>query len=494
VHDGAVRLRTGIATGPLLAWSSPRLRRFAIAHSLAATADALVGVSLAGSLFFSLSADASRGQVLLYLTITMAPFAILAPLVGPLVDRFHGTRRAVAIVLYVIRAGCALGLAITLYDLAFYVLALALLSANKASGVVKHTLIPRLVDDPSQLVAANSSLVQSGAVAGGLGGLVGVAILAMASAPVVLVVAGSVFLMAALAVTRVRLTDDLPVAPASVEYAELHTPSLIVASAGLMALRAGVGYFVFMLAFSLRRASEPPWVYGLAAFAYGAGAFFGHSLAAFLRRRVHEERMMAGALTAAAIVAVVGVLGVNRPTVLAVAAVIGLSASLGRQAFDSLLQRTAPDAMRGRAFTRYETRVQLAWVIGALVATAITLPPEASMAVLAAVFVPVVVVYVRGARDALRFEPAAGQGPLAPAQARLTTAIEWLGASADRHAIIDAAAAADLAVLGGSPPLDDVPRRRMDELRRAALDTRAPITRDDAEEAIALVSSQLGVS
>lgn len=487
-------LRTGIATGPLLAWTSARLRRFAIAHSLAATADALVGVSLAGSLFFSLSADASRSQVLLYLTITMAPFALLAPLVGPLVDRFHATRRAVAVVLYVVRAACAFALAATLYDLAFYVLALALLSANKASGVVKHALVPRLVDDSTQLVAANSSLVQSGAVFGGLGGLVGVAILAAGGAPMVLAVAGSVFVAAALAVSRVHLADEPPEAPASVEYAELHTPSLIVASAGLMALRAGVGYFVFMLAFSLRRASEPPWVYGLAVFAYGAGAFVGHSLAAYLRRRVHEERMMAGALTAAAVVAVVGVLGVSRPTVLVVAAVIGLSSSLGRQAFDSLLQRTAPDAVRGRAFTRYETRIQLAWVIGALLATAITLPAEVSMAVLAVAFVPVVVVYIRDARDALRFEPTVDQGPLAPAQARLTTAIEWLGARAERHAIVDAAAAADLAVLGGSPPLDDATRRRLDELRRGALDATTPITHEDAEEAIALVSSQLGLS
>ena len=46
-------------------------------------ADALVAVSLAGSLFFSLSPEASRQQVLLYLVINMAPFALLAPLVGP---------------------------------------------------------------------------------------------------------------------------------------------------------------------------------------------------------------------------------------------------------------------------------------------------------------------------------------------------------------------------------------------------------------------------
>jgi hypothetical protein len=38
--------------------------------------------------------------------------------------------------------------------------------------------------------------------------------------------------------------------------------------------------------------------------------------------------------------------------------------------FDSLVQRDAPDAARGRAFARFETRFQLVWVVGAVVAVA----------------------------------------------------------------------------------------------------------------------------
>ena len=48
----------------------------------AAAADAFVAVSLADSLFFSISTEASRQQVLVYLLINLVPFAILAPL-GP---------------------------------------------------------------------------------------------------------------------------------------------------------------------------------------------------------------------------------------------------------------------------------------------------------------------------------------------------------------------------------------------------------------------------
>ena len=99
-------------------------------------ADALVAVSLAGSLFFSLSPEASRQQVLLYLVINMVPFALLAPLVGPAVDHFRLGYRWIAVLLGALRALCALALAFSLLDLALYFFALALLVSAKASGVV----------------------------------------------------------------------------------------------------------------------------------------------------------------------------------------------------------------------------------------------------------------------------------------------------------------------------------------------------------------------
>ncbi len=49
--------------------------------------DTLVTVSLAGSLFFSVSPNEAKGKVLLYLLLTIAPFAVVSPLLGPLIDR-----------------------------------------------------------------------------------------------------------------------------------------------------------------------------------------------------------------------------------------------------------------------------------------------------------------------------------------------------------------------------------------------------------------------
>lgn len=466
---------------------------FALAHVIAGAADAFVGVSLARSLFFNVSPDASRSQVLLYLAITMAPFGLLAPLVGPAIDRFHRAHRGLASFAFLLRALAAGGLALTLFDLAFYPLALTLLVASKASGVVRQALVPRFVDVPARLVAVNSSLARLGTVAGGLGGAVAAAMSTVVNGPGLLTVASGLFLSAGLIVWWLPATLPSSVAMASVEYAELHAPGIVVASAGLMVLRAGVGYFVFMLAFALRRESEPAWVYGLTAAGYLLGAFTGNVLAPMARKRMNEETLMAAALVAAAAMCTVGVLEVSRASLTALAVVLGICASAGRQAFDSLLQRAAPDALRGQAFARYETRFQLTWVFGALLATAVVLPPRAAMAVLTALFVPAVVIYVRGARASLRFEPPPGKAPYAPIS-RLNAAVAWQHAGYLRHALIEASAAIDLARATGSVAPADDGVKHVEALRRRAIEGTDDVTEADVDEALRIARKILDLS
>ena len=52
-------------------------------NALHMAGDALIAVSLAGTLFFAATTDAQRGNVALYLLVTMAPFAVLAPVHRP---------------------------------------------------------------------------------------------------------------------------------------------------------------------------------------------------------------------------------------------------------------------------------------------------------------------------------------------------------------------------------------------------------------------------
>src|SRR5262249_46725164 len=49
-------------------------------------ADAMIAVCLAGTIFFSAATSQQRGNVALYLLITMAPFAVVAPVIGPALD------------------------------------------------------------------------------------------------------------------------------------------------------------------------------------------------------------------------------------------------------------------------------------------------------------------------------------------------------------------------------------------------------------------------
>jgi MFS family permease len=120
-------------------------------------ADAFVTVALAGTIFFSTSVDQARGRVVLFLFITMAPFAVLAPFIGPALDRIQQGRRFVlagtmltrGLLCYAMSANVASS--VTLLPAAFGILVL-----QKAGGVVKASVTPRLLPAEITLVTANA--------------------------------------------------------------------------------------------------------------------------------------------------------------------------------------------------------------------------------------------------------------------------------------------------------------------------------------------------
>ena len=135
-------------------------------------ADAFVTVALAGTIFFSTSVDQARGKVVLFLIITMAPFAVLAPFIGPALDRIQQGRRFVlagtmltrGLLCYAMSANVSDS--VTLLPAAFGILVL-----QKAGGVVKASVTPRLLPAGLTLVTANAragliSIIASTAAAG----------------------------------------------------------------------------------------------------------------------------------------------------------------------------------------------------------------------------------------------------------------------------------------------------------------------------------------
>ena len=140
--------------------------------AVSGAADAFVTVALAGTIFFSTSVDQARGRVVLFLIITMAPFAVLAPFIGPALDRIQQGRRFVlagtmltrGLLCYAMSANVANS--VTLLPAAFGILVL-----QKAGGVVKASVTPRLLPADLTLVTANArsgliSIVTSTAAAG----------------------------------------------------------------------------------------------------------------------------------------------------------------------------------------------------------------------------------------------------------------------------------------------------------------------------------------
>ena len=135
--------------------------------------DASVAVSLAGTLFFTLPTEQARPQVAQFLLLTMAPFAIVAPFIGPFLDRFrHGRRWAIGVTL-ALRGFLCWVLADALDNsLWLFPAALGCLVASKAFTVTQASAVPRLLPDGFTLVNANSRIsmakVGGAAVGGGL--------------------------------------------------------------------------------------------------------------------------------------------------------------------------------------------------------------------------------------------------------------------------------------------------------------------------------------
>ena len=358
--------------------------RLALTHVLALAGDTLVTIALAGSLFFSISPTAAKSRVALYLVLTMAPFAVVAPLLGPILDRSKRGRRTVVIISSAGRAVVCLLMARNLNSLLLFPEAFVVLVLSKSYLVTKAALVPATVADESQLVRANARLVVLGAIAGFVTAAPGALVLQLFGADWVLRLGTVVFACGVLAGVRLaRAPVNQAPAPTPAEAEALHSRDIRLAASAIAVLRGAVGFLTFLLAFSFRRAHAPTWWFGVAIIASVAGTLLGAVAAPRLRRAVSEERILTASLAALAIGAGVCAWYATRAAGAALAGLLGASAAAGKLAFDSIVQRDAPDGSQGRAFARFETRFQLAWVIGALPPVLLAIPRRAGIIAIA---------------------------------------------------------------------------------------------------------------
>jgi hypothetical protein len=297
------------------------------------------------------------------------------------------------------RAGLCLALARSLHGLALFPLAFVSLVLGKAHGVAKSALVPAAVDTNDSLVEANSKLSLI-SVLGGVSGAAVAAVLArLAGAGWSLRVGAAVFVAAAVAGLRIveRAGEPRPSERSDLRHAL--GAHVMLAASSMAALRLCAGLLTFLLAFSLRRHGAPSMWFAVTALASMAGTLIGAFAAPRLRGLVREESMLTAALVAVAAACVLAARAGTRPVAAATALVLGLAASAAKLAFDSLVQRDAPDISRGRTFARFEAAFQLAWVVGAMLPTLVAVSDRAGFFVMSVVCGVTALSVVAGARS-----------------------------------------------------------------------------------------------
>jgi hypothetical protein len=442
--------------------------RLATVHGLMSAGITALTVGLAGTLFFSISPGAAEGKVLLYLLLTIAPFAIVAPALSPLLDKGRQARRTATAISALGSALLCVAMAMNVNSLFLFPLAFGILVLSKLYLVTRAALVPAVTAPGEDLASANARLAVIAGIAGFAVSPIAIAFLQAGAAPV-LIIASIVFAAATIAALRLpRTAKDTsrpvePVAGAPGAYAdapadpagappvpktpgpgaglvnrpayqfaprqsagaagaadalgagaygppapalpaggdgrtaaagaqgpghrgfattlfgklsprmEVHSPEVTLGLAGVSTLRAAVGFVTFFLAFALKRQvpPAPTWLYGVIVLASGIGGLGGSLSVPWLRRHLSEERIiMLSLVVAAAFAGLTAFIGGLWAQPL-LTAVIALTATTSKPSFDSIAQRHTPPLQQGRAFAKFETRLQLIWVIAAVTAVVI---------------------------------------------------------------------------------------------------------------------------
>ncbi|MEU5536788.1 MFS transporter [Streptomyces sp. NPDC020362] len=378
-------------------------------HAVNGAGDVMITVALASTVFFSVPTDEARGRVALYLAITMAPFTVLAPVIGPLLDRLPHGRRAAMAGAMLARALLALIIsgAVASGSLELYPAALGVLVASKAYGVVRSAVVPRLLPPRFSLVKANSRVTLAGLLATGVAAPIAAGLHTVGDpwplyGAFVIFVAGT-FLSFSLP-PKVDSAKGEARALLAADEQHLHGPhrkdqarrpglrtvgpAVTHALGANAALRCLSGFLIFFLAFLLREhplAGQSAAVsLGIVGVAAGAGNALGTAVGAWLKARAPEIIIV----TVVAVVlgtAIVAALFFGTIFVAFLAAVAGFAQALAKLSLDALIQRDVPELVRTSAFARSETLLQMAWVFGGAIGIVMPLNGTLGLVVAAAI-------------------------------------------------------------------------------------------------------------
>lgn len=378
------------------------LSRLIEVHAFQTAGDAAVTVGLAGTVFFAGTNSEARGNTLLFLVLTMLPFAVVAPLMGPLLDRVrHGRRWAIGTTMATRAFLCwVLATAVERGSLWLFPVAMSVLVTSRAYLVTRSAAAPRLLPAGMSLVKANGRLSLAGVVGTAIGG---------AFAGLATTLGGPAWSLRVGFVIFVGATILSVLLPARIDSSVGEKAALLGGLAGLdsarltvrlsadvvLALRANVGlrwlagFLTIILAFLIRAHPFPGWedrttvLLALVVGAAAVGNLLGTLMAVALRIAPPPVIVLV-VLVADAVATVFAAVYFDLRSAILVGLVAGFSQQLGKLALDAVIQHTVPEHTRTSVFGRSEALLQLSWVIGGIVA--VTIPNDATVGmVLAAV-------------------------------------------------------------------------------------------------------------
>ncbi len=367
------------------------LARLVELNAVHSAGDTALTLSLVGTIF-SIPTGEARGQVAFFLLITMLPFTVVAPLVGPLLDRFrHGRRWAIGTTLATRAFLCwVLADAVATRSAWLFPAALGALVASRAYNIARASAVPRLLPDGFSLVSANSR--QSLAAVAGM--LLGGALAAAAGrfgpdwslrVAFVIYVAGTVMAIKLPARVdsspgekepRLRLRRRVGSLPWRVLFTLWCTAGTRLL-AGFMTL-----FLVFLMRDHPITGLPGTLVLGMVVASAALGNAIG-SMLGTLVKGMAPETIAATFLLAAAVTALATAAFYSLWTLLACGLMAGLSGQLARLSLDALVQRDVTEAVRTSIFAWSETLLQIAWVVGGGLGIALPLVPGLGFGVIA---------------------------------------------------------------------------------------------------------------
>ncbi|ORV53629.1 hypothetical protein AWC05_19595 [Mycobacterium florentinum] len=365
--------------------------------------DSAMAVALANTLFFAAASGESKSKVALYLLITIAPFAVIAPLIGPALDRLQHGRRVALALSFALRTALAVVLIMN-YDGAsgsfpswvLYPCALAMMVFSKSFSVLRSAVTPRVMPPTIDLVRVNARLTMFGLLGGTIvGGAIAGGV--EYAGTQLLQLPGSLFVVVAVTIAGAMLSMRIPrwvevtagEVPATLSYRHDSEPprrswhkevsgalrqplgrNIITSLWGNCTIKVMVGFLFLYPAFVAKSHQADGWAQLAMLGIIGAAAGIGNFAGNFTSARLKLGRPAVLVVRCTVAVCAVALAAAMAGTLMAAAIatlITSAAAAIGKASLDASLQDDLPEESRASGFGRSESTLQLAWVLGGAV-------------------------------------------------------------------------------------------------------------------------------